>query len=222
MRTNATKCIWMRRFEKILILILVATSAFGQDLKRPTTDVAGSPIVLGCGFGGSRTSTAMPDAYDNAGLLTSSINSSASLYKSSKSSSRVFKTWQGASGSYSALGLYINTQSPGWNSVIAGTGTGEGCIAYSLDSGLTWTSVVCDSGTGWPQQTFTIGLLPTQDLSTIQVGVCTYADALSAPGDVGGDGIYIYDIWTLGTAAAVPTGNGSSAGQAHRTTVVVN
>lgn len=209
----------MKRF---LAVLLMCTSAFAQDLKRPTTDVAGSPVPLGCEFGNTRTSVAMPDAYDNAGLLTSSINSAAALYKSSKSSTRVFKTWQAASGSYSALGLYINSQSPGWNSLASGSGFGEGCIAYSLDSGLTWTSVVCDSGTGWTQQTFVVGLVPTQDLATVQVGVCTYGDALSSPGDVGGDGIYIYDIWTLGTSSSAPVGTGSSSGSPHRGVVIAN
>lgn len=206
-----------------LILLLVCTAAFAQDLKRPTVDDSGVlPSTLGCS-GVASASTSMPLSYDAAGLSTSSNQQTLAVYKSNKAKSRRFLTWPAAAGVYTSLTLNINAFSLGAFAVSSGGGDGSACIGYSLNAGVSWTNLVCDSGAGWPQQTFSVTLSPTQSLPDIQVGVCAGGVAVGGFGEQGGDNVQVYDIWTVGDNGSAPVvGNGSSSGSPHRGVVIAN
>jgi hypothetical protein len=211
----------MKRFLVILLLIAVSHA---QELKRPTADTAtGSATILGC-QGAASGGGAMGLAYDAAGLSTNSSLGVTAVYKAQRARVRNFNTWQTPGGSYSSLILSVNASSTGWISGSLGTGgTGKACIAYSTNAGATWVSIACDTdGSGWAQQTFSFTLSPTQDFTKLQVGACVSGTAVDTSGDVGGDQISIYDIWTLGTTAGAAVGTGSSSGSPHRGVVVVN
>lgn len=208
---------------KYLALALLSCLAFGQELKRPTVDTNGGAVTaLGCG-GTVTGSTAMPLSYDTAGLTTSSnqfIGATNFLFKT-----RLFSNWQMPGTTYSSLTLNINSSSDGWIAVSDPGASGGACIAYSANSGSSWTSVVCDgSGNGWTKQTFVVTLSPAQDLSQLRVGVCVMARGRGGKFPLpGGDNATIWDIWTVSNAGGGGnSGNGSSSGNAHRGTVTVN
>jgi hypothetical protein len=204
-----------------LVLLLLTSLSWGQELKRPTAEDSGATASsIGCS-GVATASSAMPLSWDASGLSTQSPQTVIKAYKGTQSKTRRFLTW-GAGGTYTALTLNINSQSAGWVSQSMGAGEGSACMAYSLDGGHVWTSIACDSGAGWAQQTFSVTLSPTQNLTTVQVGVCVGGSALGGFGDVGGDVMNVYDIWTLGTTNSAPVGNGSTSGLPHRGVVVVN
>lgn len=211
----------MKRF--LIVLLLVAVS-HAQELKRPTVDTGtGSTTSLGCSGSASAAAT-MPNAYDAAGLSTNSTITVVAPYKSQRARVRNFNTWQTPGGTYSALTLNVNAASSGWLIASLGTGgTGTACLAYTVNSGATWNSIRCDTdGSGWAQQTFSFTLSSTQDFTKLQIGACVSGTAVDSSGDVGGDQISVYDIWTLGTTAGASVGTGSSSGQPHRGVVVVN
>lgn len=208
---------------KYLALAMLTCLAFGQELRRPTSDANGGAVTaLGCG-GTVTGSTAMPLSYDAAGLTTvsgQSIGATNFLFQT-----RLFSSWQLPGTTYSSLTLNINSSSAGWIADSDPGASGGACIAYSVNSGGTWTSVVCDaSGNGWAKQTFIVTLSPAQDLSQLRVGVCVSARGRGGKFPLeGGDAVSIWDIWTLSNAGGGGnSGNGSSNGNAHRATVTVN
>lgn len=208
--------------KRLIMFLLLTSLAWAQELKRPTVDDSGvTAASLGCS-GVATTSTAMPGAYDAAGLSTSSPQTVLKSYKGTQSKSRRFLTWQAPGSVYTSLTLNVNSFSQGWISRSSGEGDGSACMGYSGDGGHTWVNIACDPGTGWAQQTFSVTLLPTQNFADLQVGVCVGGSALAAFGDVGGDVINVYDIWTLGSTSSAPVGTGSTSGLPYRGVVVVN
>jgi hypothetical protein len=210
----------MKRWLTIIILIGISHA---QELKRPTAQTTALSTTLGCSVGSS-TGVSMPNAYDAGGLATQSTISSTAFYKSSRSNTAVFTSWQAAGGTYTALTLNINAYSPGYLSTVIGSGEGGACINYSTDSGATWNVVTCDIGDGWLQQTFSYSLSPTQNLANLRVGICTSGSALDSPGSEVGDSISVYDVWTSGTTTGGSggVGTGSSSGSPHRGVVIAN
>jgi len=202
----------------LVIALLFACLAAGQEIKRPTADMdGGNNTKLGC-VGQNQASTAMPNAYDAAGLSTSSNQLTLGGLHQTKFETRIFMTWQMRGNNYSALTLNINSASAGY---LSGNGTGAACVNYSVNNGRTWTNVRCDGALGWPQTTDTVALSARQDLTKLQVAICTEGD--SGGGDVnfiGSDNVLLFDIWTSGTYSTGPAGTGSSAGQPHRGAVV--
>jgi hypothetical protein len=102
-------------------------------------------------------------------------------------------------------------------------GIGNACVAYSVNSGVNWTSIRCDTTSdGWGQITDSVTLSPTQMLSKVQVGVCAQGSNASSIIGKGQDNVQVFDIWTLGATTAQSGGSGSGVGQAHRGIVIVN
>lgn len=198
-------------------LLLVSTLAFGQlsDILRPTTDVDPGNVNYGCVTGGNQASSAMPKSYDAAGLATSSSLFVVGDNNGPHTKTRLFSSWAATTNSYTALSLNINA-------ALFTDGAAKGCVKYSTDGGNTYNSVFC--GTVNLQQTFTFALSTTQDLTKLRVGACTYGGKgnFKAEVDPGDANVQIFDIWTVGTNPAPATGNGSTAGQAHRGIVVSN
>jgi hypothetical protein len=217
----------MFHVKQFALIFLLSALCVGQEVRRPTTDADAGAIALtlGCTAGTNIASAAMPNAYDASGLTTASNQttegaSSATSYNQT----RVFRTWQAKSMAYTSLTLNINSQSDGYNN-FAPPQRGAACLGYSLNSGVSWTNIRCDTtGSGWARTTDTITLSASQDLATVQVGICTQG----SPGvpkvslDPGADDVTIWDIWTASNAPApTPAGTGSSAGNAHRTGVIL-
>jgi hypothetical protein len=125
----------------------------------------------------------MPNAYDAAGLSTSSNQFTSGGLNQRKFETRIFMTWQIRGNNYSALTLNINSASAGY---LSGNGTGAACVNYSVNNGRTWTKVRCDGALGWPQTTDTIVLSASQDLTKLRVAICTEGD--SGGGDVDSSG----------------------------------
>jgi hypothetical protein len=205
----------------LLAVLLMCGSMAAQEIRRPTVDLDGGAVALGCLPGTNASSTSMPLSYDSAGLATSSTqgrggSSSAALY-----STRVFTAWQSTGNTYSSLTLSVSSAGLGYDSM--GGAVGSACLVYSTDSGASWTSIRCDAGPGWLQVTDTITLSATQNLANLRVGVCTQGNkgVSKVELDPGFDEITIWDIWTSGATAAPSGGNGSSAGNAQRGAVII-
>lgn len=193
-----------------------------QDLKRPAAESdGGANYKLGCAAQ-SVASSSMSLSYDAKGLATSSgqaaesriVNPGPHEFSSASMQSRIFSQWQAASATYTNLTVNVNSSSDGY-----GTSHGAACVAYSLNSGTTWTSIVCDTGSGWRQTTNSLTISPTQNLALLQVGICVQGGSSNLPGF---DDITVYDIWTIGTTSGSNSGNGSGAGQPQRGAVTVN
>ena len=212
---------------KHLIWLALISSCFAQDIQRPAIDADG---FEGCVIG--HGTTLMPYAHDAAGLSTnSSIGGSGTIQcdqytctSSTQSTGRLFKSWPSAPVSYSALTLNINSSSVGWQNT-TGVG-GDAAIYYSLDGGVTWTTLRNDSsGLGWAQTTNTVTLSASQNLTKIQVSVCSIGNGTgtvphpSVP-TVGADNLTIWDIWTSGVTSGQGAGNGSSAGNRHNAVII--
>lgn len=212
---------------KRLIWITFISVCFAQDVKRPAVD---ADSFYNCG--NAHATASMPNSHDAAGLSTNSvIGGSGSITcdqftcnSNTLNYGRVFTNWPSASSTYTALTLNINSSAFGWQNS-NGIG-GNVFVFYSLDNGVTFTSVRNDSiGTGWAQTTDTITLSPSQDLTKLQVAVCAVGNGTgtvphpSVP-TAGADSITIWDIWTLGTTSGQGPGTGSSAGKRHNAVIV--
>lgn len=196
---------------KRVILILLACSCFAQEIKRPGTDTDSGN--QGC-IGTRLSSSAMPQAYDAAGLSTESDLSAGGTQTASNYRARNFSGWTTNGNSYLSLTLNVNSSA-------SPSGPVQGCIAYSIDGGVTFTHIRCDSGSGWTQRTDTISLSASQDLTQIEIEVCV-AGLKNPGGKFSLEDISIYDIWTSGSTTPQSAGNGSGAGQPHRGLVTVN
>lgn len=206
---------------KLLIAVILCGLCNAQEIRRPTTDSdGGANLSLGC-LGSNEASSSMSLAYDAAGLSTSSTSDTSGTPTTKLYRTRIFSAWQTTGNAYSALNLNINSSSPGWQAI--GLGQGQACIAYSINLGASWTSVRCDTGTGWSQQTDVISLSAAQDLSRLRVGVCTQGNKGNAFISPGEDELSVFDIWTSGTVSgSIPAGSGSSSGIAHRNPIQPN
>lgn len=208
----------------LLIVCVLSVSLLAQtnDYKRPTADVssvtpfsAGNDIacMASNGSDGFVASPAMTPVYSGKSGTGPTGSSSTQAPGNGQTFERRFTTWQSAVGSYTALTLNISmacTQVNGTDPYFCGA-------SYSTNNGSTWNAFSSDSvmssGGAWGQQTFSATLSPSQNLSTVQVAVC------SASSD-GGDGTFgvgdsvVQDIWTNGTLtyplAATPTLSPSS------------
>ena len=207
-----------------IAVLLVGIPLYGQQLLRPTAEM----VPTTC----SGNTQNMPNAWDAAGQSTSSsISASATVScnqygctESTASFRRGFGTWAASSFTYTALTLNITSSSPGWQNT---TAVGGGAwLYYSINGGATWTQIVADSGTGWPLQTFSITLSPTQDLSKLRVAACVTGNsggnssAGVPPPTPGVDTLTISDIWTLGIGTGQGAGTGSTAHGRHNTVIV--
>lgn len=206
---------------RILVTLLLVGSVWADELKRPTTDIAGSGA--GC-VGAALTSGTIPLAYDVAGPATSSNITAFSVFtlphglgdgSRTQSKSRRITTWTASTNTYGGLSLNVLSSSGG----ATGTG-GNACLAYSLNSGGAWTLIRC-SGSAWMSVTDTVALPVLQDLTKLQVAACAQANG-NDPDNESTDNLQLFDVWTLGTTAAQPAGNGSTAGQPHRGLVIAN
>ena len=204
-------------------ILLLSSICFAQDIRRPISDVdGGNNYALGCS-GQNQASNKMPLGYDAAGLATqSSLLTSGSSTTNFKT--RIFSGWLKNVTVYTAVSLNVFATSVGWRN---GAGLlGNSCAAYSTDAGNSWTSLVCDGGlmggNGYGGL-FSVDLSATQDISKIQVGVCT--SGLGTPKNIGfgSDDIELYDVYTLGTTTPIaPSAGPAPKGQPHRGAVVVN
>lgn len=207
----------MRRVRQVALVVLaVCILAFGSstEILRPQAEAdPGVVFTMGCS-GGYQASGPLPPMHDAAGIATSDAIDAHSTTSTVKAQFRTFSSWQTPSATYTALTLNVNGLSAGWQDTPGdGPFGGTACIAYTINNGSTWTQIKCDdhiSGSGFPQQTFTITLSPTQNLANLKVGVC----AGSIRG--GADSVEVADIWLIGTYAGAPAGTGSGNGNAHR------
>lgn len=202
-----------------LSVLFLCALTFGQEILRPTADFDGGAFTLGCPPAANKASLAMPYAYDLAGLTTSSdqeaIGAGSGFYKT-----RIFSPWSSTGNIYSALTLNVSARSSG----NLGDNSAASCIKYSIDGGVSYTTLKCEINVGYPKQTFTATLTPTQNLSKLRVAMCVQGSGSLPKQQVGpGDDIVtIFDIWTSGTTPGQDAGNGSTSGQAHRGVVVSN
>lgn len=204
----------MRRFLSIFLCSLAFAQQ--QEVRRPTTDIDPGGIAIGC-TGVSTPSGAMKNSYDSAGLTTSSSLVADGTDTQAKRTSRSFLTWQSTGNVYSALTLNINAK-------FAPQAPASGCIKYSADGGISYTTIKCDGGVFVGQTTYTIALSTIQDLAKLRVSACAVGQRGNAHAelDPGTEVITIYDIWTSGTNPIPATGDGSGSGQPHRGVVVSN
>ena len=208
---------------KYLIWLLLSLCCFGQEVLRPTTDIdPGSVAGINC-LGTTIASTAMPKAYDLAGLSTFSAETTFGSTSQAQQQLRFFKSWQTTHNTYTGLTLNINSSSDGWNAFSSGVLGGKAKLFYSLNGGTSWTLLLSDTdGTGWNRQTSIIPISTNQVLSQLYVATCTAGFKGAAGNPPGGDDVNIWDIWTSGTLPAPIVGNGSGSGLASRAIVVVN
>jgi hypothetical protein len=199
------------------VILLLASSCFAQDIKRPTFEIDSGATVK-CGFGTKQTSSGMANAYDAAGQSTSSAISVIGSVSSSLYRSRTFSAWQAASSGYSALTLNVNAQDVETNRTGS---TGQAVIRYSIDNGATWVGLVSSSSNGFTRGTSTVSLSATQDLSQVKVAACVQS---TAGGDTAGpfETLTVFDIWTAGTTTPQGSGTGATSGTPHRGMVIVN
>lgn len=207
--TASCVCTWTMSF--ILGILLLASTAFAQDLKRPSVDTG--------------SNSAMPKAYDSAGLTTSSqLAQGGSLNCNqfgctgvSITACRVFKSWALPSVPYSTLTLNFNSSADNNPNAVAAS---SGVISYSIDNGMTWTPAQTDSGSGWTEQTTTVTLSAGQNLARLQVRACAGGAGDGSSKTVSAEVITVFDIWTLGNGGNSNSGAGSSAGARHNGVVV--
>lgn len=195
----------------IAIFLICASAAFGQshEVLRPAVDASSVTTAIGCS-GSNQSSSAMANSHDASGLSTSSSISATGTITVTRYKVRIFSSWAAPTSAYTALSLKVNTSGTETNN----TGTdGVMAVAYSLNSGSTWTNIRLGGGSGnnWTQTTDTVTLSAAQDFTKLQVAVCVQG---SAGGDTNGttDTIVAWDIWTDGTFTGGAVGNGSSQG----------
>lgn len=196
---------------RLLALILCTASlAFGDELLRPTTDANSTSTSYGCS-GTNVTFTSFPNARDAAGLATSShglvtgggcqkfLNGNCVVAGHNQFSARLFSGWPSSGNQWASLTLNVN-----WATAGGSLPQDNTCVAYSTNSGMTWTSLACSAAIR-AQATSTATLSPTQDLTKLRVGVCVLGQGGEVgDGAQGSDDITIWDIWTFGTNNVPP------------------
>ena len=211
------RCRWFLRLWTLILC--TAGLTFGDELLRPSADATSSATSYGCS-GTNVAFTSFPNAHDAAGLSTSSsgsvsgggcrkfTNGECVVPGANQFSARLFNTWPSSGNTWASLTLNINSLSSG-----GFLSQDSACLAYSLNSGMTWTSIRCAQG-GWIQVTNTVSIPVAQDLTKLQVGICVQGTGFPiGGGSSGSDSIQVWDIWTLGTNNVPPTppaGSGTS------------
>lgn len=206
----------MKTLRTIFLLGVFTLLAFADstELLRPTMDAdfgSATWVTTNCGIATYQAnSTSGSLGRDAAGQSTSVSLGLSSSTAGTRNTSRTYSSWASTSNTYSALTLNINSSGSANGDDIPG----EACIAYSLDSGGTWTQIRC-TATSWARTTDTITLSTSQSLSQIMVGTCSHTPrTVSGGGDIftSAASVTVYDIWTSGTISSGAAGNGSSAG----------
>lgn len=195
----------------LALFFCVTTLAFGDELLRPTTDANSTSTSFGCS-GTNVAFTSFPNAYDAAGLSTSSngsvtgggcqkfINGNCVVAGRNQFSARLFSGWLASGNSWASLTLNVN-----WASQVGSLPQDSSCVAYSINGGTSWTSIACASGLR-TQATSTVVLPTTQNLTQLRVGICVLGQgAETGDGIAGQETITVWDIWTLGTNNVPPT-----------------
>lgn len=210
---------------RILLFFILASPLFGQsqELLRPTVTTSSSVSgTFGC-HGLNQTATAMPFAYDAAGLATSSVQTASGTIPSTFFKVAILSGWAPTANTYSSLTLNINSAALETNN----TGS-SGAIAqsYSTNNGSTWTNLnpgsLLPDGISWVQQTKTVTLSPGQDLTALRVAVCVQG---SAGGDTTGttDKITVWDVWTSGLyTPSAPASNATTTGNSASQVIIIS
>lgn len=190
-----------------LWVFLVSSLAWGQshEILRPTVDADGGSSVANavlsqCSSSFLGGSSPVPNWYDSGGLSTSTTFDTGASSATAKCASRVVKTWQASGvGSYTSLTLNVNT-----SGTCSTSDCGVGQMAYSTDGGVTWNSISAQGGTSWTQQTSSVSLSASQDLTKLMVAGVNQANGNDV--DHGDHSITGFDVWTDGIyTAPTPT-----------------
>lgn len=191
----------------------------GQQITRPTTDVDGGALSIGCTGQNVGSGAQLVNARDAAGQATSSVISGFGTLTQSRYKTRVFLGWQNTTNVYATLVLHVNASSGG----NVGDAGANSCIVYSIDGGAHYTTLGC-TDEAYSQQNFDAILSAAQDQTKLRVGVCVSGIKGNSQTQTlpGGINLTLYDVWLSSTTAAQPAGPGSTAGQAHRGAAVSN
>lgn len=202
----------MKTFRTIFLLAIFTLLAFADstEIKRPQSDAdLGSTtwVTTNCGVGSYQANTTDGTlGRDDLGQTTSVTLVKSGSGSGAKETSRTFYSWAAITNTYTALTLNINSSGAGNGDDIAGSA----CIAYSLDSGVTWTQIRCTT-TSWARATDTITLSATQDMSRVMVGACMKRSSTGSS-FVSLASVTVYDIWSSGTLTSAAAGTGSGSG----------
>ena len=195
----------MRRLIFLVILVFaLPLNAYQSaiELLRPTADADAHGMIPACIIH-QQASLAMPRARDAAGLTTQ--NTMVVVDETFTYKARSFSPWASTSKTYTALVLKVNAQS-GTDPDVPNAG-GLAFMGYSINGGTSWVTIIqAFTPAGWPRQTFSITLSPTQNLSQLRLGVCVAAQGTT--NNPGFDQLIIWDIWTEGTYTAGGGGGG--------------
>lgn len=191
-----------RRWLSLLLLLLlpgIATQAQTHEILRPRAESDLDSTSVGCG-GIHSVSTAMPNAWDAAGLTTSSdqsVNAAGGAHPTAFYRARQFTNWGSSTNSYGSLTLFINSAI-----VVDSNNNGAGAMAFSENGGTSWIPFA-PAVSPWTQTTFSATIPANQDLTKLRVAIC-----VDAAGELGGPGgtadMTVFDTWTDGTFS-VPT-----------------
>lgn len=193
--------------KRLFLALFFASCSFGQshEILNPTVSNGLAGSDQGCH--GTNLSSS-PNV--NSWVTTVSGTTAATRYKNAH-----FLTWQTTTNTYTALVLKVTSFSNGY--FADGAGIGAANLTYSINGGITWTTIESDTGNGWAFTTDIITLSPTQDLTKLRVGACVQGN-IGTVENQGTDDINISSIWTDGTytpsgGGGTGTGNGNSAQQ---------
>lgn len=182
----------MRRY--LICLLLLATGALAQEIRRPTAEYGLGGCFTGCTvYDGD---IYFPNAYDGSGLSTSSSNAITGVIGGTDTHemNRGFTTWAAESGTYSSYTLNVNS------ACSVPKIPAQCVIDYSTNAGSTWTTLKIGS---WTQQTNTSASISGAiALSQIRVRVSIVASDGPTTGTTGQASLTLYDIWTSGTLAS--------------------
>lgn len=200
------------RTASLVALLTLLAFADSTEIKRPGIDSdfgSATWVTTNCGIGTYQSNTTDGSlGRDAAGQATGVAFEKSGSGTGAKETSRTYSSWMTTSNTYSAVTLNINSS----GTANVGDIPGKACIAYSLDSGVTWTQIRCTTST-WARTTDTITLSTTQSLSGIEVGACMLRASSSAP-STSDASVTVYDIWTSGTMTSAAAGTGSGSGTA--------
>jgi hypothetical protein len=186
----------------LLIICLLATLGWGQEIRRPTTETDSLTGAV-CNSGGGTTGVpAMPNFYDSSGESTSSTDGSDwgdTIDNLGVAGGKIYSGFPAASGSYSALNLIVYSSCTHHD---GSSLSNAGCaVQYSTNNGSTWTTdYFVSNTTNHSLVRDTISLSTSQDLTQLKVRWCT-----SAVDNGSTDSYYTlagYDIRTEGTLSS--------------------
>lgn len=187
----------------LLASILLLGSLFGaaQEIKRPTANASSALTIAGCSGVNAANTTSLTLAYD-AGTPPTTTSSGMSVIAGGAGNtwtSRVFTGWQTTTSTYGSMTININFRCDQLYKSTDGS-----CYAgYSVNSGSTFTAMASTAADS-TQNTYSATIPQPASLSTVQVLICEYAKYDAA--DVTDAGqtetdMWVFDIWTAGTAA---------------------